>query len=109
MKRRYSQCNIRSSTNFGRGSIILWGGITLRSPTELVPLHGEFLTADFSFHPIYLVMNDNARRPHVARKVTEYLQGVNFKQASLQSRLKLYGTCLGLSLQKGEIWKCDAL
>ena len=88
---RYFQCNIRPLTNFGEGSIMLWGGISLTGHTDLVLLDGGSLTADRYIKNIlephvvpyapfigndFLLMHDNAR-PHVAKIVTEYLQEVN--------------------------------
>lgn len=90
---RYFQCNIRPSTNFGGGSIMLWGGIASRAHTDLVRLDRGSLNADRYIRDIlephvvpyapfvgdnFLLMHDNAR-PHVARIVTDYLQEVNIR------------------------------
>jgi hypothetical protein len=88
---RYSQVNIRPSTNFGGGSIMLWGGISFRGHTELVSINGGSLTADRYIRDVlephvlpyapfvgndFRLMHDNAR-PHVARVVRDYLREVN--------------------------------
>lgn len=87
---RYSQCNIRPSRNFGGGSVMLWGGISLRGRTELVPVNRGTMTADRYIRdilqqhvipyapfvgPEFILMHDNAR-PHVARIVRDYLDEV---------------------------------
>lgn len=87
---RYSQCNIRPSRNFGGGSVMLWGGISLRGRTELVVVNQGTMTADRYIRdileehvvpyapfvgPDFILMHDNAR-PHVARVVRAYLDEV---------------------------------
>ncbi|EFA12077.1 Transposable element Tc3 transposase-like Protein [Tribolium castaneum] len=43
---RFAQCNIVPRVNFGGGSIMVWGGISLEARTELVIVDRGTMTAD---------------------------------------------------------------
>lgn len=90
---RYSQCNIRQTELFNGGSVLFWGGISLRARTDIVSLRGAPLNSDryitdiLSEHVVpfagyigdnFILMHDNAR-PHVARIVQNYLNEVNIE------------------------------
>jgi hypothetical protein len=87
---RFAQCNIVPKISFGGGSIMVWGGISMEAPTELVVVNGGAMTADryirdilephvVPFAPFigndFMLMHDNAR-PHVAQIVNEYLDTI---------------------------------
>jgi transposase len=91
---RFAQCNIVPKLNFGGGSIMVWGGISIEARTELVVVNGGAMTADryirdiiephvVPFAPLigddFMLMHDNAR-PHVARIVNEYLDEVELNR-----------------------------
>lgn len=90
---RYSQCNIVGKVQFGGGSIMVWGGISLNGRTTLYILEGGSLTAEryrreilegivLPFKPFIgeemILMHDNAR-PHVANQVKRFLEEVNLE------------------------------
>lgn len=87
---RYAQCNFMNTTLFGGGSVMVWGGISLTSRTDLVVLNNGNLNAEryildiLEQHvvpyapyigPDFLLMQDNAR-PHTAQVVQNYLTEV---------------------------------
>lgn len=97
---RYAQCNIRETTLFNGGSVMVWGGISFTAKTDLVSLRGgslnsrRYITDILSEHVIpfapyignnFLLMHDNAK-PHTARIVDEYLQEVNVETLNWPSR-----------------------
>ncbi|KAI5742884.1 hypothetical protein M8J77_012255 [Diaphorina citri] len=84
---RYAQCNIVGKVQFGGGSIMTWGGITLNGRTTLHVLERGSMTAEIYrrdilqgivmlFKPFIgedmVLMHDNAC-PHVANHVKRYL------------------------------------
>jgi hypothetical protein len=84
---RYLQCNFVPNVNFGGGSVMVWGAISMQGRTELVSLYGarmttvRYITDILDSHvilygpfigPDFVYMHDNAR-PHIARIVQEYL------------------------------------
>lgn len=90
---RFASCNISPRIPFFGGSIMFWGGICFEGRTDLVPIRGRSMNADFyvenileehvmPFAPFvgdnFIFMQDNAR-PHVARQVMDYLQFVNIE------------------------------
>lgn len=85
---RYLPNTMRETTAYGGGSIMVWGGITLDTRTELVIVRNGALNAQRYINDIlhvhvrpyaqnfgqeFVYMHDNAR-PHVANIVTNYLQ-----------------------------------
>lgn len=97
---RYAQCNIRQTTLFNGGSVMVWGGISLNARTELLPVHGGALNSEryireiLSEHVVpfapyigdnFLLMQDNAR-PHVAHIVNEYLEEVGVETLNWPAR-----------------------
>lgn len=87
---RYAACNLVQIVSFGGGSIMLWGGISWESRTELVEVNLR-MNADWYISNIieehvlpyvgfigydrFVFMQDNARA-HVARTVLQYLEEV---------------------------------
>lgn len=84
---RYAQCNISPRDSFYGGSIMVWGGITRESHTDLVVFNRGTVTAARyveevlsqhvvgfarNFGPGFILMQDNCR-PHTARMVHDYL------------------------------------
>lgn len=90
---RFSQCNFRNTTNFGGGSIMIWGGVSSEAKTELVVIRNGSMTADRYIRfilephvvpfapyigPNFRLMHDNAR-PHIANIVRNYLNEVDIR------------------------------
>jgi hypothetical protein len=88
---RYAPCNIVGTVQFGGGSVLVWGGISLEARTELVVKAGRALYAHgyvttivephvIPFAPFigdqFVFMHDNAR-PHIAGIVRDYLEETN--------------------------------
>jgi hypothetical protein len=88
---RYAPCNIVGTVQFGGGSVLVWGGISLEARTELVVLSGRALNAHgyvttivephvIPFEPFigdqFVFIHDNAR-PHIAGIVRDYLEETN--------------------------------
>lgn len=97
---RYAQCNISERVSFQGGSIMVWGGITLESRTELVIIENgslnaaRYVTDILEQHVLphalfigesFLLMHDNAR-PHTARCVDQYLSEVGIRRMSWPAR-----------------------
>ena len=97
-----AQFNIRETSLFGGGSIMIWGGISPTARTDLVLLNNGTINAEryildvlqdhvvpFAPYvgPNFLLMQDNAR-PHTARIVQNYLQevGINTMDWPARSR-----------------------
>jgi len=87
-RQRYCQASVAEHNQFGGGSVMIWGGITLRGRTDIVAIRNGTLNGiryrDEILHPVvglfagaigpdFILMNDNAH-PHRARVVEEYLQ-----------------------------------
>lgn len=85
---RYAQCNFETTSPFGGGSVMVWGGISLNGRTDLVIFIRRNLNAQRYIEDVlephvlpfaenmgdrFVLMQDNAR-PHTARIVSEYLQ-----------------------------------
>ncbi|KAJ3658704.1 hypothetical protein Zmor_010429 [Zophobas morio] len=85
---RFSLCSNDRRIPFGRGSIMVWAGISLQGRTDLVPLPGArlvvvcYITDILGPHvipygpfigPNFVYMHDNAR-PHIARVVRAYFR-----------------------------------
>jgi hypothetical protein len=86
----YVHCNIAQAVSYGKGSIKVWGGISLEGRTQLVIVNQGRLTAERYVTTILephvepyasyigensILMNDNAR-PHTAQIVRQYFQEV---------------------------------
>lgn len=90
---RFAECNLAQNVSFGGGSIMLWGGISWESRTELVEVNLR-MNADWYIRNIieehvlpyagfigydnFVLMHDNARA-HAARTVIQYLQDVGIE------------------------------
>jgi hypothetical protein len=85
---RYLQCNFVPNVDYGGGSVMVWGAISVQVRTELVSLRGARLTdvryitgildpQVIPYGPFigtnFVYMHDNTR-PHVARVIQEYLR-----------------------------------
>ncbi|KAL1446086.1 hypothetical protein WDU94_015655 [Cyamophila willieti] len=85
---RYSQCTMVGTVQYGGGSIMVWGGITLGGRTALYIIEGGALTAEryvaeilegvvLPFKPFIgddlILMHDNAR-PHTAARVSRFIE-----------------------------------
>lgn len=90
-KERNAQCNVVGTVQYGGGSIMVWGGVTLGGRTVLHIVEGGALTSQryvaeilepivLPFIPFigngFKLMHDNAR-PHTANRVREFLQDRN--------------------------------
>lgn len=89
----FAECNLAQNVSFGGGSIMLWGGISWESRTELVEVNLR-MNADWYIRNIieehvlpyagfigydnFVLMHDNARA-HAARTVIQYLQDVGIE------------------------------
>ncbi|KAI4904756.1 hypothetical protein NFI96_010311 [Prochilodus magdalenae] len=84
----YAACNIIQHDRFGGGSVMVWGGISLKGRTDLYRLDNGTLTAiryqDEILGPVvrpcagavgpgFLLVHNNAR-PHVARVCRQFLE-----------------------------------
>ena len=84
---RYANCAIVEHDRYGGGSLMVWGGISVRSRTELLVLNGtltgqryinEVLQPVLSFiQQHHVVLQDDNARPHRARIVQQFLQQNN--------------------------------
>lgn len=87
---RYAQCNIAHRDQFGGGSVMVWGGISLEAKTDLhvfsrVPLNAHLYCNDILEYYVmpyahfigqnFMFMQENAR-PHTARITADYLKEV---------------------------------
>lgn len=97
---RYAQCNIAGRVQFGGGSVMVWGGISLEARTDLHVFRRPTLNAQsyitdileeyvVPFGPFigdqFLFMHDNAR-PHTANVVREYLDEVGIQTLNWPAR-----------------------
>lgn len=90
---RYADCCTDRVTAFGGGSVMVWGGISVRGKTDLVIIEGN-LTAvryrDEILEPVaipYLqnmgpnaILQDDNARPHRARIIGEYLENLGVER-----------------------------
>ena len=86
---RFADCCTDRVTAFGGGSIMVWGGISVRGKTDLVIIGGNLNAVRYrdqilrpvavpylqNMGPNAILQDDNAR-PHRARIITAYLQNV---------------------------------
>jgi transposase len=85
---------VHETVPFGGGSIMVWGGITVNTRTDLVVIRNGGLTARRYIDEIlkpqvipranvigqnFIFMQDNAR-PHIAHIVTDYLDDQNIRK-----------------------------
>ena len=85
---RYANCAIVEHDRYGGGSLMVWGGISVRSRTELLVLNGT-LTGQRYFNEVlqpvelpfvqqhHVVLQDDNAIPHRARIVQQFLQQNN--------------------------------
>ena len=82
---RYANCAIVEHDWYGGGSLMVWGGISVRSRTELLVLNGTLTGQRYInevLQPVVLpfvqqhhvVLQDDNARPHRARIVQQFLQ-----------------------------------
>lgn len=91
---RYAQCNISPRVQFGGGSVMIWGGITMEAKTELHVFRRPSMNSNIYIRDVleeyvvpfapyigdnFIFMQDNAR-PHIARVVMEYLEEVEIRK-----------------------------
>ena len=85
---RYANCAIVEHVRYGGGSLMVWGGISVRSRTELLVLNGTLTGQRYInevLQPVVLpfvqqnnvVLQDDNARPHRARIVLQFLQQNN--------------------------------
>ena len=82
---RYVNCAIVEDDRYGGGSLMVWGGISVRSRTELLVLNGTLTGQRYInevLQPVVLPfvqqhLQDNNARPHRARIVQQFLQHNN--------------------------------
>ena len=85
---RYANCAIVEHDRYGGGSLMIWGGISVRSRTELLVLNGTLTDQRYInevLQPVVLpfvqqhhvVLQDDNARPHRARIVQQFLQQNN--------------------------------
>lgn len=90
---RFAECNLPQNVSFGGGSIMLWGGISWESRTELVEvnlrMNAEWYIANilkehvlpyagFIGYDNFVLMHDNVRA-HAAKIVNHYLVDVGIE------------------------------
>ena len=84
----YANCAIVEHDRYGGGSLMVWGGISVRSRTELLVFNGTLTGKGYInevLQPVVLpfvqqhhvVLQDDNARPHRARKVQQFLQQTN--------------------------------
>ena len=85
---RYANCAIVEHDQYGGGSLMIWGGISVRARTELLVLNGtptgqcyinevlQLVVLPFVQQHHVVLQDDNAR-PHRARIVQQFLQQNN--------------------------------
>ena len=82
---RYANCAAVEHDRYEGGSLMVWGGISVRSRTELIVLNGTLTGQryiDEALHPIVLpfsqrhhvTLQDDNARPHRARIIQQFLQ-----------------------------------
>ncbi|MEW8333310.1 MAG: transposase [Candidatus Thiodiazotropha sp.] len=85
---RYANCAIVEHDRYGGGSLMVWGGISVRSRTELLVLNGTLTGQRYInevLQPVVLpfvqqhqvVLQDDNARPHRARIEKQFLQQNN--------------------------------
>ena len=91
--KRFADCCTDRVTSFGGGSIMVWGGISLRGKTDLVIIEGNLNAVRYrddilepvaipylqNMGPNAILQDDNAR-PHRARIIGEYLQNLGVER-----------------------------
>ena len=97
---RFDEGNFATRLSYGGGSVMVWGGVSMEARTELILLEGGAMNADryireileshvIPFAPFigenFMLMHDNAR-PHVARVVSNYLDGVEISRINWPPR-----------------------
>lgn len=84
---RYSAATVQEVEKFGRGSVMVWGGISLDERTDLVVIPGRLYAAGYvnmilAEHVVpaafgiglnFVLMQDNAR-PHTAAVTINFIQ-----------------------------------
>ena len=106
---RFADCCTDRVTSFNGGSVMVWGGISLRGKTNLVIIEGNLNALryrDEILDPVaipYLrnlgpnaILQDDSARPHRARIITEYLQNLGVERMEWPASTQL-NTC-GISL-----------
>ena len=90
---RFADCCTDRVTSFNGGSVMVWGGISLRGKTNLVIIKGNLNALRYrdeildpvaipylrNLGPNAILQDDNAR-PHRARIITEYLQNLGVER-----------------------------
>ena len=90
---RFADCCTDRVTSFNGGSVMVWGGISLRGKTNLVIIEGNLNALRYrdeildpvaipylrNLGPNAILQDDNAR-PHRARIITEYLQNLGVER-----------------------------
>ena len=107
---RYANCAIVEHDRYGGGSLMVWGGISVRSRTELLVLNGTLTGQRYTnevLQPVVLpfvqqhhvVLQDDNARPHRARIVQQFLQQNNVDNLDWPARPWLVASraCLGHS------------
>ena len=108
---RYANCAIVEYDRYGGGSLMVWGGISVRSRTELLVLNGTLTGQRYInevLQPVVLpfvqqhhvVLQDDNARPHRARIVQQFLQQNNVDHLEWPARspdLFANRACLGHS------------
>ena len=85
---RYANFTIVEHDRYGGGSLMVWGGISVRSRTELLVLNGTLTGQRYInevlqpavlpfFQQHHIVLQDDNARPHRARIVQQFLQQNN--------------------------------
>ena len=93
---RYANCAIVEHDLYGGGSLIVWGGISVRSRTELFVLNGTLTGQRYinevlqpvvlPFVQHHIVLQDDNARPHQARIVQQFLQQNNVDHLNWPAR-----------------------
>ena len=105
---RYANCAIVEHDRYGGGSLMVWGGISVRSRTELLVLNGILTGQRYTnevLQPVlpfvqqhHVVLQDDNARIHRARIVQQFLQQNNVDHLDWPARSPVTNrACLGHS------------
>ena len=100
---RYANCAIAEHDRYGGGSLMVWGGISVRSCTELLVLNGTLTGQRYInevLQPVVLpfvqqhhvVLQDDNARPHWARIVQQFLQQIGLLDPLTCRQSSMFGT-----------------